>query len=268
MLDPSATTSLHHDHEGAAAQPASTPVPASALRLRKASDRGRSDHGWLRSAFSFSFADYFDPAHSSFGALRVINDDRIAPRGGFPMHPHRNFDIFSYVLEGQIAHRDSMGNGSTVAAGGVQFMSAGSGVRHSEVNPSADEPLRILQVWLSPAVLDGAPRYEVLGPEEVDRRGRLAPIITQSGQAGTIKTHAPADVYAGRFTGEEAARFTVRTGPQCWVQVANGSLSVAGLRLSEGDGLAITASGEVSLADGEDAEILLFDLEAEAPSAG
>ena len=237
------------------------PVPRDALRLRPAEARGHADHGWLKSAHTFSFAGYHDPAHMQFEALRVINDDRVAPGGGFPTHPHRDAEIFSYVLGGALAHRDTLGTSSTVTAGGVQFMTAGSGVAHSEFNASETEPVRFLQVWLLPKVRGAAPRYETSQPTPEEKAGRLHPIVTEDGAAGGIATHAPADVYAGTFDGDQSAQFEVREGRRAWVQVARGHLTVNGEQLSEGDGLAVTEPGRLTLADGQGAEVLLFDLQ-------
>ena len=237
------------------------PVPRDGLRLRPAEERGHADHGWLRSAHSFSFASYHDPRHMGFEALRVINDDHVAGGGGFPTHPHRDAEIFSYVLEGALSHRDTMGTSSTVRAGGVQFMTAGAGVAHSEFNASADEPVRFLQVWLLPKVRGATPRYETLDVDAADKAGRLVPIVTEDGAGGGVATHAPADVYAGTFDGGQSARFEVREGRRAWVQVARGAVEVNGEELSEGDGLAITEPGLLTLANGLGAELLLFDLQ-------
>lgn len=236
------------------------PVPASALRLRPAGERGHADHGWLKSAHSFSFASYHDPRYMGFEALRVINDDRVAGGGGFPTHPHRDAEIFSYVLDGALSHRDTMGTASTVRAGGVQFMTAGSGVAHSEFNASKTEPVRFLQVWLLPKVAGASPRYETSQPSADEKSGRLVPIVTEDGAGGGIATHAPADVYAGTFDTGQSADFEVRDGRRAWVQVARGVLSVNGQALTQGDGLAVTEPGLLTLSDGQDAEVLLFDL--------
>ncbi|WOI53873.1 pirin family protein [Parvularcula sp. LCG005] len=229
--------------------------------LRPAAKRGHADHGWLKSAHSFSFASYYDPQHTHFEALRVINDDFVAAGGGFPPHPHQDFEIFSYVLEGQIEHKDSLGNGSVVGAGGIQFMTTGSGVRHSEYNPSQTDDLRFLQIWLMPATRGARPRYEVkqLSPEE--KAGKLALFIAEDGRDGAIRTLAPADVYAGTFDGEQATSFDIRRGRKAWLQMARGSASVNGQKLGRGDGLAIVEPGTVTISEGQDAEILLFDLQ-------
>ena len=237
------------------------PVPSDALRLRPAEGRGAADHGWLRSAYTFSFAGYHDPAHTGFEALRVINDDRVAPGGGFPTHPHRDAEIFSYVLDGALSHRDTMGTASTVHAGGVQFMTAGSGVAHSEFNASGTEPVRFLQVWLLPKVAGASPRYETLDVPADAKSGRLVPIVTEDGGGGGVATHAPADVYAGTFGPGQSATFEVREGRRAWVQVARGHLDANGQALAEGDGLAVTQAGLLTLSGGEGAEVLLFDLQ-------
>ena len=236
-----------------------TPAAPRLVR-RPAADRGQVDHGWLKSAHSFSFANYYDPEHIHFDALRVINDDRIAPNGGFPMHPHQDFEIFSYVIEGTIEHRDSMGNGSQVSAGGIQYMTAGTGVRHSEFNPSPDETLRILQIWLVPTPRGAEPRYEVRQLTPEDKSGRLALFISEDGRDGSIRTLAPAEVYAGAFDGDQSAAFTLGENRRGWIQVARGRVTINGERLEEGDGLAVLDPGTLDITDGEDAEILLFDL--------
>ena len=238
-------------------------IPASAMTLRPAGERGLADHGWLKSRHSFSFARYHDPAHMGFQALRVINDDRVAGGGGFPTHPHRDAEIFSYILEGALSHRDTTGTASTVRAGGVQFMTTGSGVSHSEFNASRSEPVHFLQVWLLPDVRGATPRYENLdiAPEEKD--GRLRLFLSGAGASGAIRTHAPAEVYAATLRGEQSIDFPLREGRSAWIQVARGSLAVNDLRLEEGDGLAVTRSGLLRLSGGQDAEILLFDLEAQ-----
>ena len=230
------------------------------LALRAAEDRGTADHGWLKTAYSFSFADYYDPKNTHFEALRVINDDWIAGGKGFPMHPHQDFEIFSYVLEGSISHKDSMGNGSTVKAGGIQYMTAGSGVMHSEFNPSATDPMKLLQIWLIPATRGAKPRYEVMDLSPEDKDGKLALFISEDGRDGTIRTLAPAEVYAGTFDGDQKASLTLRDGRRGWIQVARGSVHVNGQKLTHGDGLAVLDPGEVAIHDGEDAEIVVFDL--------
>lgn len=235
-------------------------APIGGFKLRKAGERHSNDHGWLQSNFSFSFADYFDPEWSQFENLRVINDDIIAPGGGFPLHPHRNFEIFSYVLEGALAHKDTMGNSSTVTGGGVQYMSAGSGVRHSEYNPSSHTSTRLLQIWLLPNTEDEAPTYDTQAilPEEKD--GRLKLFLSKDGRNGSMKIKADADIYAATLGGDQKISFEIPEGHKAWIQVATGAVSVNGTALSRGDGLAISQSGLLEFSGGENAEFLLFDL--------
>lgn len=242
-------------------------VPDTAIRRRAAAERGQADHGWLKSSHSFSFAGYHDPAHTHFHALRVINDDQVAPGRGFPMHPHQDFEIFSYVLDGAIAHEDSLGNGSTVTAGGVQYMSAGRGVTHSEFNPSTSDPVHFLQIWLIPEVRGVDPRYDVRQPTAAAKRGKLALFISEDGRDGTINSYAAAEVYAGLFDSEECTDFDVAEGRAAYVHVARGTIDVNGQRLGAGDAIAVSATGRLTLSAGEAAEVLLFDLKAGAPSA-
>lgn len=230
--------------------------------LRRADERGHADHGWLKSAHSFSFASYHDPRWMGFEALRVINDDRVAPGMGFPAHPHRDFEIFSYVLDGALEHRDSMGNGSVVRGGGVQYMSAGSGVRHSEFNPDKERAVHFLQIWLEPDVNGAEPRYATLDLSAEDKAGRLKLFIAEDGRDGAIRTLAPADVYASTLEAGQSVSFTLREGRRAYVHVARGALTVNGQALSVGDGLAVLDPQTLNLADGEDAEVLLFDLAA------
>ena len=225
----------------------------------KSDTRGRSDLGWLKSRFSFSFADYYDPARMNFESLRVINDDWIAPSAGFPAHPHRDAEIFSYVLSGTIAHKDSLGNGSRVGAGGIQYMSAGSGVRHSEFNPDADNALEILQVWLLPNVTGAPPCYNTLQLSEGDKRGRLKLFLSEDGRDGSMKIRQDADIYAGLFEDEETAQHVIARGRRCYVHVARGSVVINGEALSRGDAFT-TGSGEINISSGQNAELLLFDL--------
>ncbi|WP_306250175.1 pirin family protein [Parvularcula sp. IMCC14364] len=239
---------------------ASALVPADALRLRPAEQRGKSDLGWLKSNFSFSFAQYYDPAHTHFENLRVINDDLIAGGGGFPMHPHKDFEIFSYVLDGAIEHKDSMGNGSVVKAGGVQYMSAGSGVTHSEFNPSATDQMRLLQIWLMPNVFGEQPRYDTLDIDPAEKDGKLKLFLSADGRNGSIAARADADVYAATLKGDQEISFTVRSGQKAWIQIARGNVSVNGMDLRRGDGLAVEQPGTLTFTKGDDAEFLLFDL--------
>lgn len=230
------------------------------LTLRPAGERGKADFGWLKSAHSFSFGNYYDPAHMGFGNLRVINDDRVAGGQGFGRHPHRNAEIFSYVLEGALEHRDSMGNGSVVSAGGVQYMSAGAGVTHSEFNPSQSEEMRFLQIWLLPAVQDTTPTYDTLDLSPEDKDGRLKLFLSRDGRDGSMRTLADASVHAATLTGAQSISAGLAPGRKGWVQVARGRLQVNGVGLSKGDGLAIEGGGSLTFDQGQDAEFLFFDL--------
>lgn len=232
---------------------------ASGLTLRPAEARGKADHGWLRSAHSFSFANYFDPDHMGFESLRVINDDWVEGGGGFPMHPHRDAEIFSYVLEGGLQHRDSMGNGSIVRAGGIQYMSAGSGVTHSEFNPSQSDPMRFLQVWLIPNIEGAEPRYDTLDVSPEDKDGKLALFLSPDGRDGSMTIRSDADIYAATLSGDQMIDHAMGNGTRGWVQVAEGSVTVNGEALRRGDGLAIRTAGRLEFRDGEDAELLYFE---------
>jgi redox-sensitive bicupin YhaK (pirin superfamily) len=248
----------------AASSLSTKPYPlAGGLRLRPAGERGMADLGWLHSAHSFSFADYQDPDHVQFENLWVINDDQVAAGKGFGEHPHRDFEIFSYVLEGELEHKDSMGNGSTVPAGGVQYMSTGAGVTHSEFNPSATNRVRLLQIWLLPNVLGEAPCYDTLQIPAADKDGRLKLFLSPNGRDGSIQFKASADIHAATLSGDQAIDFNLRNGRRGWIQVARGSLMVNGQELEKGDGLAVSESGLLQFSNGEGAEFILFDMEAQ-----
>jgi quercetin 2,3-dioxygenase len=226
--------------------------------LRRAAERGYADHGWLRSFHSFSFADYHDPRHMGFGPLRVINEDRVQAGAGFGTHGHRDMEIISYVLEGALAHKDSMGNGSTMVPGDVQRMSAGRGVLHSEFNESKTGVTHFLQIWIEPAVRGIPPSYEQKNFQEKDKRGRLRLIASPDGADGSVKIYQDARVYAGLFDGAERAAHAVQSGRKAYVHVARGAIEVNGQRLEAGDALKTDES--VVMAKGERAEVLLFDL--------
>lgn len=230
------------------------------LTVRSAAERGMADFGWLKSAHTFSFGSYHDPKHVQFGALRVINDDLVAGAGGFPSHPHRDAEIFSYVVDGALEHKDSMGNGSTVYQGGVQYMSAGSGVVHSEFNPSRTDPVRFIQVWLLPESPGGEPRYETLALDDSDKQGKLKLFMSSDGRDGSIRTRAKADVYAAMLTGDDVIEHHLGTVPKAWLQVVRGSLHLNDELLRAGDGVAIEGGGHLVLSKAEDAEILLFEM--------
>ncbi|AUL15428.1 pirin family protein [Bordetella bronchiseptica MBORD675] len=230
------------------------------LTLRRSAERGHANHGWLDTHHTFSFANYYDPAHMGFGPLRVINDDRIAAGRGFGTHGHRDMEIITYVLEGAIAHKDSMGSGSTIRPGDVQRMSAGRGVMHSEFNPQPDAATHLLQIWIEPDVAGIAPEYEEKRFPEADKRGRLRQLVSPDGADGSLRIHQDARLYAGLFDGTESAELPLAAGRRSWVHVARGSLVVNGQRLDAGDGLALQDEAAVRLGDGEGAEVLVFDL--------
>jgi redox-sensitive bicupin YhaK (pirin superfamily) len=230
------------------------------MKLRKATDRGRTQLDWLESWHSFSFADYYDPDHVQAGPLRVINDDVIAAGQGFGTHPHRDMEIITYVLDGAVAHKDSMGNGSTILPGEVQRMTAGTGVTHSEFNPSATERTRLLQIWIHPDRSGHTPGYEQIEIEPDDKRGKLKLIASRGGRDGSVSINQDADVYAALLDGSETASYDIGEGRLGWVQVARGSLEVNGQALNEGDGLSIESPAHLVFEHGDDAEFLLFDL--------
>jgi quercetin 2,3-dioxygenase len=229
-------------------------------QIRRASERGYADHGWLKSFHSFSFADYFDPRHVEFGPLRVINEDRVQPGAGFGTHGHRDMEIISYVLAGELAHRDSMGNGSVIRPGDVQRMSAGSGVRHSEFNPSSSEPVHFLQIWITPDTHGIEPSYEERRFETADKRGRLRLIASPDRAEGSVLIHQDARVYAGLFDNEEQATLPLAADRRAYVHVARGAVRVNGVALESGDALKLADTGALSLQQGQQAEVLVFDL--------
>jgi quercetin 2,3-dioxygenase len=232
----------------------------SMVTLRRADDRGRADHGWLESRHTFSFADYHDPAHMGFRTLRVINEDRVAPGTGFGTHAHRDMEIISYVLDGALAHQDSMGNGSVIRPGEVQRMSAGTGVRHSEHNALADRPVHFLQIWIVPDRRGHPPGYEQKAFPEAARRGRLRLVASSDGRDGSVSLHQDVALHAGLLDGDEAATLELAPGRHAWVQVARGSLHVNGQPLAAGDGAALSDERIVTLTRGHGAEVLVFDL--------
>ncbi|WP_175939814.1 pirin family protein [Caballeronia sp. BCC1704] len=230
------------------------------FEIRRSNERGHANHGWLDSYHTFSFADYHDPEHVHFGALRVINEDRVAGGQGFGTHGHRDMEIVSYVLEGALAHRDSMGNGSTIRPGDVQRMSAGTGVRHSEFNGSPTETAHFLQIWIIPDAPGGAPGYEEKRFTDDEKRGRLRVIASPEGTDGSVKIGADARIFAGLFDGDERAEFDVPAGRRVYVHVARGKVSVNGEALGAGDAAKIEDIAKVTIDGGERAEVLLFDL--------
>jgi redox-sensitive bicupin YhaK (pirin superfamily) len=227
-------------------------------QIRRSGERGYADHGWLRSFHSFSFADYHDPQHMGFGPLRVINEDRVQAGAGFGTHGHRDMEIISYVLEGSLGHKDSMGNGSTIVPGDVQRMSAGSGVRHSEYNYEKAGTTHFLQIWIEPSVTGIPPSYEQKHYKPEEKRGRLRLIASPNGADGSVTLHQHALVYAGLFDGRENASYELKN-ERGYVHVARGRVTVNGHRLEAGDALK-TGKGVIEIENGEGAEVLVFDL--------
>ena len=230
------------------------------ITLRRAEDRGFADHGWLKSYHSFSFADYYDPAHMGFGNLRVINEDRIAPGTGFGTHGHRDMEIVSYVLDGALAHRDNMGNGTSIVPGEVQRMSAGRGVMHSEYNHAPDGQTHFLQIWLLPRERGIDPGYEQKVFDDAAKRGRLRLVASEDGREGSVTLHADAALYAGLFDAAESAELRLAPGRLSYVHLVRGALQVNGHALQAGDAVMLEAESRVRLSDGRAAEVLVFDL--------
>ena len=227
--------------------------------IRRASERGHANHGWLDSYHSFSFADYYDPRHMGWSALRVINEDRVQPGQGFGTHGHRDMEIISYVLEGALGHKDSMGNGSTIRPGDVQRLSAGSGITHSEFNHEKTGVTHFLQIWIEPSATGITPSYEQKNFSAADKRGCLRLIASPDGRDGSVSIHQDASVYAGLFDGSEQARCPLAADRKRYVHVVRGSISVNGAALGAGDALK-AGGGDISVDHGQGAEILLFDL--------
>jgi redox-sensitive bicupin YhaK (pirin superfamily) len=230
------------------------------ITLRRSAERGYANHGWLRSFHSFSFADYYDPRHMGYGPLRVINEDRIAPGTGFGMHGHRDMEIVSYVLAGELAHKDSLGNGSVIRPGDVQRMSAGTGVRHSEFNHAHDRETHFLQIWIEPVVTGIAPSYEQKHFGDAEKRGRLRLVAARDGADGAVTIYQDARVYAGLFDGDESAAIVLAPDRRAYVHVARGEITVNGNPLAAGDAAMISAEPDVVLRAGKAAEVLVFDL--------
>jgi redox-sensitive bicupin YhaK (pirin superfamily) len=229
------------------------------ITVRKSADRGRASHGWLDSRHTFSFAEYHDPAHMGFGPLRVINEDRVAPGEGFPRHAHRDMEILSYVLEGALEHKDSLGTGSIIRPGDVQRMSAGTGIQHSEFNPSKTDPVHFLQIWILPERTGIAPGYEQKSFAFDETKGLLL-VASGTGRNGALAVHQDADVYAGRLAKGGSVKHGLRPRRLGWVQVARGTIALNGLMLGSGDGAAVVGETELTLRAGENAEVLLFDM--------
>ena len=232
------------------------------LNIRKSTERGYADHGWLKSFHSFSFANYYDPAHMGWGNLRVINEDRIAPGTGFGTHGHRDMEIISYVLSGNLAHQDSMGNVKGIPPGDVQRMSAGSGVRHSEFNHAEGQETHFLQIWIEPNEMGVEPGYEQKTVPESAKRGQLALVAAPEAAEHTVKIHADARLYAGLFDGAENASLALNPARKAYVFLVRGQLQVNGQSLSAGDAAMLQAESALNLTQGQNAEVLVFDLAA------
>jgi len=230
------------------------------ITIHKSNDRGHANHGWLDSRFSFSFAEYFDPEHVQFRTLRVMNDDRIAGGGGFPTHPHRDMEIVTYVLEGALAHKDSMGNGSVIRPGDVQYMSAGTGVAHSEFNASDKETVHLYQIWMYPDRKNYEPVYDQKHFSENDKRGELRLVVSRDGREGSIKIRQDNELYATVLGAGESVKHEIKPNRHAYVQVARGSVKLNGEELETGDGAQISGEQSLQLTGVKDAEVLLFDL--------
>jgi redox-sensitive bicupin YhaK (pirin superfamily) len=230
------------------------------LNLRKSTERGYADHGWLKSFHSFSFAGYHDPQHMGFGNLRVINEDRIAPGTGFGTHGHRDMEIISYVLEGNLAHKDTLGNVKGIPPGDVQRMSAGKGVQHSEFNHADAQATHFLQIWIEPNVTGIPASYEQKTFAESDKRGKLRLVAAPDGAQGAVTIHADARLYAGLFDGAEAASLPLPAGRKTYVHLVRGELDVNGSKLAAGDAAKLEDEAALTLANGKNAEVLVFDL--------
>ena len=230
------------------------------ITIRKSDDRGHANHGWLDTRFTFSFADYYDPKHIHFRTLRVMNDDRIAGGGGFPTHPHRDMEIVTYVLDGALAHKDSMGNGSVIRPGDVQYMSAGTGVAHSEFNASDLETVHLYQIWMFPDKKDYQPAYDQKHFSEADKRGKLRLVASPDGHNGSVKIRQDNELYATVLAPHESAQHELNPERHAYVQVTRGSVMLNGKELKTGDGAAISAEKSIELTGVDNAEVLLFDL--------
>lgn len=231
------------------------------LTIRKSDDRGATDLGWLDGKHTFSFGEYHDPRHIHFRTLRVINDDRVAPGGGFPTHPHQDMEIITYVISGALEHKDSTGGGGVIRPGDVQMMSAGSGVTHSEFNHSKSEPVRLLQIWIFPEQKRLDPSYDQRHFAEAERAGTLRPVVTPDGRDGSMVIHQDASIYAGVLASGDRVEHAIGDGRGVWVQVAVGGVTVNGQSLAEGDGLAVENESSLEIVGGaERSEVLVFDL--------
>jgi redox-sensitive bicupin YhaK (pirin superfamily) len=230
------------------------------IAVRKAADRGHAEHGWLDSWHTFSFGDYYDPQHMGFRSLRVINEDRVAAGKGFPTHPHRDMEILTYVLDGALEHKDSMGNGSVMRSGDVQRMTAGTGVAHSEFNGSRDTPVHFLQIWVLPESRNLPPGYEQKNFARQDRQGKFKVVASREGADGAVLVHQDVKLLAGLFAEGEKTQYSLAPGRSAWLHVARGKLRVNGIELSAGDALQVSDEAALEVTGVQDAEALLFDL--------
>ena len=230
------------------------------IKIRKAEDRGHFDFGWLNTYHTFSFGDYYDPSHMAFRSLRVINEDVVAAGRGFPTHGHRDMEIVTYILAGSLEHRDSMGSGSIIRRGAAQRMSAGTGVRHSEANPSKDEPVHLLQIWILPEREGLQPEYEEKRFADEEKHNRLRLIVSHNGDEGAVHIHQDARIYASVLDEGKSVNHEIATGRHAWLQVAGGAIELNDTRLKHGDGAAISQEDQLSIIAREPSEVLLFDL--------
>jgi quercetin 2,3-dioxygenase len=230
------------------------------LTIRRSTDRGQADHGWLQARHSFSFANYYDPQQMGFRSLRVINEDTIAAGAGFGTHPHRDMEIITYVLSGAIAHQDSMGNGSTIQPGDMQRMSAGTGITHSEFNPNPDTPTHLLQIWIEPAQTGMPPSYEQKSFPPETKQGQLKLLVSQDGRDGSVTVHQDMNLYGSILAADESVSMPTAVDRHYWVQIAQGSVVVNGAALAQGDAIALTTETTLTIEAAELAEVLVFDL--------
>jgi len=230
------------------------------INIRKSSDRGHANHGWLDTHFTFSFADYFDPKHVEFRTLRVMNDDCVAGGGGFPTHPHKDMEIVTYVLDGALEHRDSMGNGSVIRPGDVQYMSAGTGVAHSEFNASEKEPVHLYQIWMFPDKKGYKPAYDQKHFSEEEKRAKLRLLVSPDGRDGSVKIRQDNELYATVLGADQAVQHELKPDRHAYVQVTRGTITLNGKQLETGDGAAISQEKRLELTGVKEAEVLLFDL--------
>ncbi len=230
------------------------------ITIRPSAERGGGNHGWLNTKHTFSFSDYYDPKWMGFRSLRVINEDRVAPNNGFPTHPHRDMEIITYVLKGKLEHKDSLGTGSVILPGDGQAMSAGSGIRHSEFNPSPTEPVHFLQIWIHPERVALRPSYEQKSFPEAEKRGKLRLIASRDANDGSVKIHQDAQLYVSLLKPGEEVRYELGVGRHGWLQVARGAVELNGRKLNQGDGAAISYEQRLTITGNEEAEVLLFDL--------